>query len=447
MLRSLYRRQLEADLPRWVEAGWIAPEGAAQIRRDLGADGEGRFRLPLLLAGIGAICIALALVAFVAANWEAIPRPVKLAGIAALLVAAHGAAALFAARGWRAVADIATLFAVLVFVAGLSLVGQMYHLPVDWQAGSLIVVVGALAAAWLCASRGAALVATIAAMIWLFWRDDTLHLATQDGLLALVLLAATAGHVLRHSSLAGRLAVLAQALATYAAFVIGEMDRMDMSRDAEVVSAVLLGLAALAGAFAVWGLLADRLLRGGTDGVAALADTGLRTAPLLLALGCVIGLFLGLDSYDFLGNRVDARVLLLWPVTVVTLLAAAGAALAITRGVWDGAFTAVLVASALSFALPLMVVWFSGQVVWIAVIALAGAVAISVTGSAAHRTSWSVFGNLAIAAVLLMLLEHTVGSLIGQSVFFLLAGLALIVVALVSGYILRKRPGKTEAAS
>ena len=46
-----------------------------------------------------------------------------------------------------------------------------------------------------------------------------------------------------------------------------------------------------------------------------------------------------------------------------------------------------------------------------------------------------------------MLLEHTVGSLIGQSVFFLLAGLALIVVALVSGYILRKRPGKTEAAS
>ena len=94
-----------------------------------------------------------------------------------------------------------------------------------------------------------------------------------------------------------------------------------------------------------------------------------------------------------------------------------------------------------------MVVWFPGQMVWIAVIALAGAVAISVAGSAAHRTSWSVFGNLAIAAVLLMLLEHTVGSLIGQSVFFLLAGLALIVVALVSGYILRKRPGKTEAAS
>ena len=78
-------------------------------------------------------------------------------------------------------------------------------------------VVGALAAAWLCASRGAALVATIAAMIWLFWRDDTLHLATPDGLLALVLLAATAGHVLRHSSLAGRLAVLAAVLSSYSA--------------------------------------------------------------------------------------------------------------------------------------------------------------------------------------------------------------------------------------
>ena len=68
MLRSLYRRQLEADLPRWVEAGWIAPEGAAQIRRDLGADGEGRFRLPLLLAGIGAICIGATMRAILAST-------------------------------------------------------------------------------------------------------------------------------------------------------------------------------------------------------------------------------------------------------------------------------------------------------------------------------------------------------------------------------------------
>ncbi|SDT95607.1 DUF2157 domain-containing protein [Stappia sp. ES.058] len=447
MLKSLYRRQLESDLPRWIEAGWIAPEGAAEIRKELGADGAGRFRLPLLLAGIGAICIALALVAFVAANWEAIPRPAKLGGIAVLLLASHAVAAGFAARGWRSVADITTLFAVLVFVAGLSLVGQMYHLPVDWQAGSLIVVVGALAAAWVCASKASALVATVAAVVWLFWRDDPLQLASIDGVLALVLLTATGAHVLRHTSLAGRLAALAQALATYAGFVIGEMDRMDMSRDAEVVSAVLLGLAALSGAFAIWGLLADRFLRGRADGVAELAGTALRTAPVLLALGCVIGLFLGLDSYDFLGNRVDARVFLLWPVNVVGLLAAAGIALAARRGAWDAAFSAVLVASALSFALPLMVVWFPGQVTWIAVIALAGAVAISVAGSAAHRTSWSVLGNLAIAAVMLMLLEHTVGSLIGQSVFFLLAGLALIAVALVSGYVLRKRTGETEAGS
>jgi uncharacterized membrane protein len=444
MLKSLYRRQLEADLPRWVEAGWIAPDGAAQIRRDLGTDGEGRFRLPLLLAGIGAICIALALVAFVAANWEAIPRPAKLGGIAVLLVAAHAVAAGFAARGWRSAADIATVFAVLVFVAGLSLVGQMYHLPVDWQAGSLIVVVGALAAAWACASRSSALVATAAAMVWLFWRDDTLHLATPDGLLALVLLAATAGHVLRHTSLAGRVAVLAQALATYAAFIIGEMDRMDMSRDADVISAVLLGLAALGGAFAIWGLLAHRLLHSGAEGTQALAGTGLRTAPALLALGCVVGLFLGLESSDFLDNRVDGRVLLLWPVVVAGLLTVAGSFLALARRVWDGAFSAVLAATLLAFALPLIVVWAPGQLIAISVVTLAGAIAISAVGSAAHLTSWSVLGNLAIAAVLLMLLEHTVGSLIGQSVFFLLAGLALIAVALVSGYVLRKRSGKAE---
>ncbi|WP_029059965.1 DUF2157 domain-containing protein [Stappia stellulata] len=446
MLRSLYRRQLEADLPRWVRAGWIAPEGAAQIRRDVGADGEGRFRLPLLLAGIGAICIALALVAFVAANWEAIPRAVKLGGIAVLLVGAHAVAAGFAARGWRAAADIATLFAVLVFVAGLSLVGQMYHLPVDWRAGSLIVVVGALAAAWVCASRSSALVATIAVMVWLFWRDDTLRLATPDGLLALGLLAATAGHVLRHSSMAGRLAVLAQALATYAAFIIGEMERMDMSRDAAVTSAMLLGLAALGGAFAIWGLLAHRGLPEGAEGVKALAGTGLRIAPALLALVCVVGLFLGLESFDILDSRVDARVLLLWPVIGAGLLSAAGVLIALARSIWSGAFSVVLSAALLAVALPLMVVWAPGQTIPVSVNSLAGAIAISAVGSAAHLTSWSVLGNLAIAAVLLMLLEHTVGSLIGQSVFFLLAGLALIGVALVSGLVLRKRSGKAEVA-
>ncbi|MBL6431085.1 MAG: hypothetical protein HPM95_07060 [Alphaproteobacteria bacterium] len=147
-------------------------------------------------------------------------------------------------------------------------------------------------------------------MIWLFWRDDTLHLATPDGLLSRSFSWRPRPSVLRHSSLAGRLAVLAQALATYAAFCHWRDGPHGHVRDAEVVSAVLLGLAALAGAFAVQGLLADRLL-GAARTLWRLWRTQACAPPLLLALGCVIRLFLASTATISFGNRVDARVLLL----------------------------------------------------------------------------------------------------------------------------------------
>src|SRR5690606_36928744 len=100
MFGQLYARRLKADLATWVENGWVSSDAAGRILASLDK-GTGRSRLPAVLAMVGVICLALAVAAFVAANWEAIPRLVKLVGIVVAVVGANLLAAWAAHAGRR----------------------------------------------------------------------------------------------------------------------------------------------------------------------------------------------------------------------------------------------------------------------------------------------------------------------------------------------------------
>ena len=76
MLTGSYRKRLDADLNRWVGEGLVSLESATTIRRSLTQ--EGGFRLPALLGLFGGLLIAASVSAFVAANWEEMPRLLKL---------------------------------------------------------------------------------------------------------------------------------------------------------------------------------------------------------------------------------------------------------------------------------------------------------------------------------------------------------------------------------
>ena len=165
MLTGSYHKRLEADLSRWVGEGLLSADSATAIRRSLAS--QGGFRLPALLGLFGGLLIASSVAAFVAANWEEIPRLIKLgliglAIVAALVVSARLAARDPASRG----ADAAATCAVLIFGAGVALVGQMYHLPTDWPAGALLVALGALLVAFLMRSNGALVIALVAIGAW-----------------------------------------------------------------------------------------------------------------------------------------------------------------------------------------------------------------------------------------------------------------------------------------
>ena len=71
-----YTAQLRRDLARWRERGWINSEQEERMAADAAANSG--FSAGAVLAILGAVLLCLAILTFVAANWEALPRLVRL---------------------------------------------------------------------------------------------------------------------------------------------------------------------------------------------------------------------------------------------------------------------------------------------------------------------------------------------------------------------------------
>ena len=76
MFERGYRQRLEADLAQWVANGVISGDAAQSIRTARFGE-EAESRLPAIFAMLGALMLAASVSAFVAANWQEIPRLVK----------------------------------------------------------------------------------------------------------------------------------------------------------------------------------------------------------------------------------------------------------------------------------------------------------------------------------------------------------------------------------
>ncbi|MXN65838.1 DUF2157 domain-containing protein [Stappia sp. GBMRC 2046] len=446
ILDANYRRRLDNDLKDWVAKGYLDEGAAGRIRADVASRAQGRSRLPAVFAIIGVICLALAVAAFVAANWTFIPRVAKLAGIAVAIAGANFLAAYAAARGREVIADLATLFAVLVFISGLALVGQIYHLPQDWPAGAMLATLGAFAAAWLAQSRAALVVAAISAISWVFARGDPVALnATETGV-ALLLVAAMIAHVVRHPSRLGRWAVLAL---VFAVFLRVLMEAGGMHSEFE--NAIIFAFSVFSAALSVWGLALlrhseSRLPEAAEkDGVFLFARSALDAGAVVLIGLVVLSLILAMSD---VGSGLPAGAVLgFWPVPIMILLAAAGFIPALARSA--DRFETLAAGAAVSVAVLAV---FAGAiapdtVVLVAALSLAATVGVSAAGAVAGFGTWTVFGHIGTAAVVLWLLNETIGSLIGQSLFFLIAGILLIAVAALSAWHIRRRSTGTEGAA
>ena len=163
-----YRRRVSADVKRWQDAGWITPEGARAIDGDLARRGA-RFGLPQVLGLLGGVLLCLAAMTFVASNWEAMPRLLRLGILLAALWGSFGAAFVLFLRDHAWFGHAAVLTGCGVFGAAIMLIAQMYHIEGNPPDAVLTWGLGCALAGVALRSNPALVLAALLLGLWSAW--------------------------------------------------------------------------------------------------------------------------------------------------------------------------------------------------------------------------------------------------------------------------------------
>lgn len=154
-----YKDKLRQDLDRWIAGGLVNADNREAILATV-PDAR-RLDAATALAWVGGLLLGIAVISFVAANWDVTPKLVRFAIILIAFLGFAGAAA-WTARAKREVAsNILLMLAALIFAAAIGLTGQIFDIAGDPRAASYGAGLAALALALAGRSTGAATVGLI----------------------------------------------------------------------------------------------------------------------------------------------------------------------------------------------------------------------------------------------------------------------------------------------
>jgi uncharacterized membrane protein len=405
-----YRRHLEADLAKWVAGGVISLDAAQSIRKARFGE-EAVSRLPGIFAMLGALMLAASVSAFVAANWQEIPRLVRLVGILAVIAGCFFPALLLDRRGMPNGADAVVTFATLCFGAGIALVGQMYHLPADWPAGAMLVAIGGLVAAALTGKNGPLVIAFVAMASWSCGRFDAWQWREVHWSFLLLFVPGFLLALGRDNRLLAHAAILA--LSVWLATLL-----VPQAGNKYFYNLVDGGLAFSATYLAV-GLLA--LHRGWPAALQALLPWGVWIFGILLCVEILVVL----EESRVTVHAFDSWTWSAYGTALVSLVA-----LAVLERERDKGKLLIIAACIAGLTIPLMLSGLTGTNVPIRVLVsiavLVSTLALIAGGLLSGLVTLIVAGYAVFGVSILILLWQTVGTLLNQSLFFLVAGLALV---------------------
>lgn len=154
-----YRDRVKADLERWIGAGLVAPDKREAILASIPE--TRRLDAATALAWVGGILAGVAVIAFVAANWDGMSRLARFAILLSTFLALAGAAAWASHRERPLLSNIALTIAALVFASSVGLTGQIFDIVGDPAAASYGAGVAAFALALAGRSTGAAVASLV----------------------------------------------------------------------------------------------------------------------------------------------------------------------------------------------------------------------------------------------------------------------------------------------
>lgn len=156
---AAYKDKVKQDLDRWIGAGLVASDKRDAILATI--PDPRRMDAATALAWVGGLLLGIAVIAFVAANWDATPKLVRFVVLLAAFSALCGGAAWAAHKVRTTLSNILLMIAALVFAASIGLTGQIFDIAGDPKAASYGAGVAAFALALAGRSTGAAVVGLI----------------------------------------------------------------------------------------------------------------------------------------------------------------------------------------------------------------------------------------------------------------------------------------------
>lgn len=178
-----YSTRVRSDIVRWVEAGLIDASTGQALARDVEANQRASLSFGSILAMMAALLFGAAILIFVAANWEAIPRLARVVALFAVILAGYVGGAVAKTRDHAAIGEALWIIAAAAFGGSMALIGQMYHLSGDEASALLVWGAGTTLAAVALRSNPLTIAAVGIADAWMvlkgfdyFGRHDLPHL-------------------------------------------------------------------------------------------------------------------------------------------------------------------------------------------------------------------------------------------------------------------------------
>ncbi|RUX31808.1 DUF2157 domain-containing protein [Mesorhizobium sp. M2A.F.Ca.ET.042.01.1.1] len=178
-----YATRVRADIARWREIGLIDPATAEALMRDVAANERASLSFGSILAMMAALLFGAAILIFVAANWEAFPRLLRVAALFAVILAGYVGGAVLKTRDHAAIGEALWIVAAAAFGGSIALIGQMYHLSGDeasalvtWFAGTALAAVALRSSPLTVAAVGIADAWLVLKGSGFYWRAEIPHL-------------------------------------------------------------------------------------------------------------------------------------------------------------------------------------------------------------------------------------------------------------------------------
>ncbi len=219
------------EVRSWVDDGIITEEQASRISERLRCKGKSSTltssRFITILSVMGALLLGLGVILFFAANWQAIPKFVKVLMILSLIAATYliGYYLKYVKKDYPMVGSALIFLGCLLYGAGIWLIAQMYNMNAHYPNSILLWVAGILPMAYLGSSSAILVLSLLLMSFWVTSEVTFLTYATRYSYLSLimlygaVLLAIGNRHRLgRYSFFSGYYAVLGMILIHVSAF-------------------------------------------------------------------------------------------------------------------------------------------------------------------------------------------------------------------------------------